>query len=591
MALFSAAAAALAALLLIAAASVARDPALAKSKSHAAKTPSARSPAAAKEPAADGQASSTSTTPKTTAASAEPVARQASSGGGKPGGGKPNGNKGGKKGEDEEPTGGGTTTPTPTTTPTTSTTTTPVASSTATTTPAVQAPGSSPTRRTARTRRSGSGASRPSRAATGGRRARAVLGVSGRLVPPVDLAAPPPAGGRPAKRPRRSESSSEASQDDGSAGATVTRTVRDIVEVVPTAVKRVLIALAALSAMLGVGYLLMAARARRLARQRADLLQEVGLLQTALLPPVPANVGAMRTSVAYQPSSGPGAGGDFYDALTLPGGRAAFLLGDVSGHGRQALARTAFIRYTLRAYIEAGLEPRLALQLAGPVIDEHLDGDFATVVLAIHDPRNGSLTYACAGHPAPIVVGPTRPEPIVVASSPPIGLGMRTGVRQTTVPLPPGSVVCLYTDGLAEARTRTGILGRPRLTDILEELGREATAPELLDRVAAEARLLTDDMATVVLSPTAGVTAGGFRAERLEVDLEEARSGLARRFLEACGVGPPRLSGAVDEATAWADSHGAAVIHVCFGVRGPVVEVIPRDAESLEAASRRRALV
>ena len=401
----------------------------------------------------------------------------------------------------------------------------------------------------------------------------------------TELAAPASGGSGGAQR--AATASSAGQREDASR---VTRTVRDIVEVVPEALKLALLALLALSGVLGGGYLIAAARARRLARQRADLLQDVGLLQTALLPPVPATVGAMRTSVAYRPSDGPGAGGDFYDALTLPGGRAAFILGDVTGHGRQALPRTAFIRYTLRAYVEAGLEPRLALQLASPVIGEHLGGDFATVVLAVHDPRNASLTYACAGHPAPIVVGPTRPEPVVAASSLPIGLEMRTGVRQTTVPLPPGSVVCLYTDGLAEARTRSGILGRPRLADILEELGRDATAPALLDRVAAEARLVTDDMATVVLSPTAGVTAGGFREERLEVDLDELQHGLAERFLKACGVDEPQLADAVAEAEAWAADHSAAVLHVRFGTRGPIVEVLPRNVESLEAASRRRAL-
>ena len=366
--------------------------------------------------------------------------------------------------------------------------------------------------------------------------------------------------------------------------------VHEVVEVVPEPVFTLVAAIGTLSLVLALGYVLTFVRARRLSRQRSDLLQEVGLLQTALLPPVPESVGAVRTSVAYKPSDGPGAGGDFYDAMTLPGGRAAFLLGDVSGHGRAALARTAFMRYTLRAYLEAGLDPRTTLQVAGPVIDEHLGGDFATVVLAVHDPRDGSLTYACAGHPAPIVVGPGRHEPVLAASSPPIGLGMRTGLRQTTLPFPPGSVACLYTDGLAEARTEDSILGRPRLGDIVEELGRNVTAKELLERVAREARLVTDDMATVVLTPTAGVTAGGFRSEQLEVDADDAGEGLPRQFLQACGVAEAELASAEAEIREHARVHGGAVLHVEYGIRGPRVDVLPRNVESLEAASRRAAM-
>jgi hypothetical protein len=368
----------------------------------------------------------------------------------------------------------------------------------------------------------------------------------------------------------------------------IVKTVRDIVEVVPDSLKVALGGLAALSVLLGAGYFFSTMRARRLARQRRELLQEVGLLQTALLPPVPERLGALRTSVAYRPADGPGAGGDFYDALPLSGGRVGFILGDVSGHGRGALARTAFMRYTLRAYLEAGLEPRVALQVAGRVIDENLGGDFATVLLAVHDPETGSLTYATAGHPAPIVVGPHPHDPVTASSSPPIGVGERTGLRQTTVPLVPGSVACLFTDGLIEARTADGVLGRERLTELLDELGPNTTAKDLIARAATEARVSADDIAAVVISPTAGVTAGLFRTEQLELSSRELEGPMARRFLESCGLTEHEVDAAEQEARSLAERFGGVVLHVVFGNRLRV-EVLPRNVESIEAASRRAA--
>jgi Stage II sporulation protein E (SpoIIE) len=357
---------------------------------------------------------------------------------------------------------------------------------------------------------------------------------------------------------------------------------------VPESVKIVLAALAALTILLGIAYLLSALRNRRLERQRGELLKEVGLLQTALLPPVPERVGALRTSVAYRPADGPGAGGDFYDVLPLAGGRVGFILGDVSGHGRGALARTAFMRYTLRAYLEAGLEPRVALQVAGRVIDENLGGDFATVLLAVHDPETGSLTYASAGHPAPIVVGPQAHDPVTAGSSPPIGVGVRTGLRQTTVPLVPGAVAALFTDGLMEARVNGGILGRERLETMLEDLGPDVTAAGLIAGVREETRTLSDDIAAVVIQPTAGPTAGMFRTEQLELTARELDGPIAARFLESCGVPNAEAKTAIQEARGLAERFGGVILHVVFGNRLRV-EVLPRNMESIEAASRRAA--
>ena len=371
-------------------------------------------------------------------------------------------------------------------------------------------------------------------------------------------------------------------------GPPIIREIPQFVDQVPPALKFALAVTGVLSVLLALAGFMTTMRNRSLARQRRDLLQEVGLLQSALLPPVPDRVGGLRTSVAYRPADGPGAGGDFYDVLPLPGGRVGFILGDVSGHGRGALARTAFMRYTLRAYLEAGLEPRVALQVAGRVIDENLGGDFATVLLAVHDPETGSLTYATAGHPAPLVVGPQPHDPVTAGSSPPIGVGVRTGLRQTTVPLVPGSVAAMFTDGLLEARTEGGLLGRDRLEELLEELGDDATARGLVESVNKEARVMSDDIAAVVIQPTNAATAGLFRTEQLELTARELDSKIAERFLEACGVTDEEVETALYDARMIADRFGGVILHVVFGNRLRV-EVLPRNVESIEAASRRAA--
>jgi hypothetical protein len=393
------------------------------------------------------------------------------------------------------------------------------------------------------------------------------------------------AGATVAAQGKATESRSRDSTPKQREGSVVTRTVRDIVEVVPDSLKLALAGLVALSLALAAGSAFSALRARSLARQRQELLGEVGLLQGALLPPVPDNVGGLATSVAYRPADGPGAGGDFYDVLPLAGGRSGFVLGDISGHGHGALERTAFMRYTLRAYLEAGLQPRAALQVAGRAIGDGLGGDFATVLVAVHDPATGSLTFATAGHPAPILVGAGAFEPVLAGGSPPIGIGEPTGLRETTVPLTPGAVACLFTDGLIEARTATGLLGRERLEQIVAELGPEATADELLAAVAREARDVPDDMAACLLSPTATVTAGSFRTERLELAADELDGPLLGRFLDQCAATADRAR-VEREARATAARHGGAVLSVVFG-NTRTVEVLPRNVESIEAASLR----
>ena len=150
-------------------------------------------------------------------------------------------------------------------------------------------------------------------------------------------------------------------------------------------------------------------------------------LERALLPAVPERLGGVAISVAYRSCEGPAAGGDFYDAFELPGGRAAVIVGDISGHGPDALEGTNSVRAQLHALLETGMTPRAAIALVGERSPVQLAGRFSTVVVAIHDPADGTLTFATAGHAPPVVAGNGADELLSAGASPPIGVGLRTG--------------------------------------------------------------------------------------------------------------------------------------------------------------------
>ena len=281
-----------------------------------------------------------------------------------------------------------------------------------------------------------------------------------------------------------------------------------------------------------------AARARRLTRQRAELRTDVGALQSALLPAVPHAIGDVLLSVAYRPAEGPAAGGDFHDVVQLDKGRFALILGDVSGHGRQALAVTALVHYTVRAYLAAGLQPRLALRLTDQSLEGKLGDDFVTVLAAIYDPAASTLEYATAGHPVPIVVGKQADHPVDGLTAPPIGIGPRTGDRETCVSICSGSRICLFTDGLTEARDENStLLDREGLARILAEGGESLAADTLLTQLRDRTTAGTDDMTACLLDPR-DASGTGTITEELEIDPAFDVTDDLQVFLAECGLDP-----------------------------------------------------
>lgn len=356
------------------------------------------------------------------------------------------------------------------------------------------------------------------------------------------------------------------------------RTITKLVGVVPVPIRVLIGLLLALALAMGARTRLAAVRAGRLERQREQLLEDVGLLQTALLPVLPERLGMVATSAAYRPAAGPGAGGDFYDVFALEDGRIAVILGDVSGHGREALPHTALARFTLRAYLEAGLSPRSAVQTAGDVLERQLGESFATVVLATYQPRERTLVYACAGHPPPLVLGAeaSAVDLVTACSSPPLGVGKRTGTRQTTLSLPGSCRLCFYTDGVTEARVGAELFGGERLIETLASLGARPTASALLDRVSEQADRRPDDMAACVLSIEGGTDAPSVLVEELELDRDEAVSDRTESFLLACGMHSGEIADIVRSAGEAAGRAGHVILRLRLG-DGPPQAMLQRD--------------
>ena len=313
----------------------------------------------------------------------------------------------------------------------------------------------------------------------------------------VDLASVRELDRRPAPRAADDEPSSSA---PGIAGDVI-----ELVEALPHAVLWALLGISGLALGLAGNAYWQSRQREKLEAQRAELLGDIGLLSSALLPAVPDGLDGLAVTAAYRPADGPAAGGDFYDVFPLDGGRLGVLLGDVSGHGRDSLAQAALARYTLRTLLAAGHAPGEALARADRMLHRELPPHFVTVIAAIYDPCGSLLTYAKAGHAPPIVLGAPY-HPLAETPACPLGLALGESWPEYSVRIDAGVTVCLYTDGLEDARVAGGRVGREEVVRLLVAQP-EPDAVRLLADLGDYAVAICDDTAAVVLrrdQPPAG---------------------------------------------------------------------------------------
>jgi sigma-B regulation protein RsbU (phosphoserine phosphatase) len=187
-------------------------------------------------------------------------------------------------------------------------------------------------------------------------------------------------------------------------------------------------------------------------RSREDQAAALAL-QRSLVPSALPAVPGTEVAARYVPGSGR-VGGDWYDVFVLPSGGLALVVGDVAGSGLGAAVVMGRIRSALRAY---------ALEFSGPAdvlakLDAKLqyfeENDvMATVSYAVLDPGSGQLAISSAGHLPPVIAAPGQRGAVAqIAVDPPIGVADVPRRQVTTLALPPGAVLCFFTDGLVERR-------------------------------------------------------------------------------------------------------------------------------------------
>ncbi len=222
-------------------------------------------------------------------------------------------------------------------------------------------------------------------------------------------------------------------------------------------------------------------------------------LQEAITPQAaaPAEIPGLDVAARYRPA-GPGnlVSGDWYDTAPLPSGDVLLVVGDIAGHGIDAVTGMVALRNCLRGLAITGAGPGALLGWLNSVACELTDGIIGTVVCGIFHPPARTLRWARAGHLPPLLVRAGMASELELPPGVLVGADPASCYPEVTTSLVPGDALLLFTDGLVERRDEA-------IDESLQSLRRQASRAvrdigRFADHLLASSRSDTSDDACLV---------------------------------------------------------------------------------------------
>jgi hypothetical protein len=208
-------------------------------------------------------------------------------------------------------------------------------------------------------------------------------------------------------------------------------------------------------------------------------------LQRAIMPPdaQPAAAAGVDLAVRYRPVE-PGrlVGGDWYDTVLLPTKELLIVVGDITGHGIDAVTGMVAARNALRGLAATGEGPHGLLQHLNNAAYYITEGIAGTVICALYDPNTRLLRWSRAGHLPPVLVRDGSAAALPLPGGVLLGLDPDARYEEATLSLQPEDMLLLFTDGLIERRGQS-------ITDSLADFV-AATVPAAADADAQADRML-----------------------------------------------------------------------------------------------------